>query len=98
LSRCRHTIIKAILETCRFEGVAFTHVMYKCQISYAMTSQYLHELKEKGFLLETSAKKDGKTLKWFRTTLKGAELIKLINQIELMLDNPDAVFNTAIAK
>jgi predicted transcriptional regulator len=71
--RTRLEVIKDILEVIKMKNgrIKPTHILYKSNLSYAMMEEYLDELKEKGFVVETS--KDGN--KTYKITEKGMEYL-----------------------
>ena len=72
--RTRLEVIKDILEVIKSRNgkIKPTHILYKSNLSYVMMEDYLSELKEKGFITETSKTK-GKT---YQITEKGQEYLR----------------------
>jgi predicted transcriptional regulator len=71
--RTRLEVIKDILEVIKTKNgkIKPTHILYKSNLSYGMMEEYLTELKEKGFIVETT--KDGN--KTYKITEKGMEYL-----------------------
>ena len=70
-----HDILKAVQE--KNGTIKPTHIMYKANLSHQMLDDYLHDLLDKGFLLEM-AKAKGKT---YSLTEKGFEFLNSYSMI-----------------
>jgi predicted transcriptional regulator len=79
--RNRLEIIRDILNVIRNRNgkIKPTHILYKSNLSHQMMTEYLDELKEKGFITEMKTKQ-GRT---YIITEKG---INYINQYSLVVD------------
>ncbi len=83
--RNRLEIIKDILEVIKSKNgkIKPTHILYKSNLSYQMMEEYLSELIEKGFIIE-SRTKTGKT---YSITEKG---FNYLNKYSLIADFTDS--------
>lgn len=79
--RTKLEIIKDILEVIKSKNgrIKPTHILYKSNLSYIMMDDYLEELKEKGFIIE-SGKDRSKT---YKITDKG---IEYLSKYSLIMD------------
>ncbi len=78
--RDRHDIVAEILKTAR-GGKIKTHIMYRAKLSYSQIQEYLALLVDKGFLENTTTKRNGQTITVYRTTEKGNEYL---DHLEIM--------------
>lgn len=78
--RNRLEIIRDILNVIRSKNgrIKPTHILYKSNLSHQMMSQYLNELKEKGFIVEGKAPSGGKT---YTVTDKGFNYLREFDTI-----------------
>lgn len=79
--RTKLEVIKDILNVIKSRNgkIKPTHILYKSNLSHQMMEEYILELKEKGFILEKSAKK-GRT---YEITDKG---MKYLSEYETIVN------------
>jgi predicted transcriptional regulator len=84
--RDRLEIIHDILYVIRQRGPTIkpTHILYKSNLSHQMLTEYLDELKEKGFIVEKIDKKEKKT---YELTTKGFKYLEDYQMIKGFVDS-----------
>jgi len=97
MRRGRYMIIRDVLRKCQHYGVLKTEIMYHCNLSFTQLQQYVDELVDKGFLMIVAEEHGKKRKRIYQTTRKGVELLKRLEEVALMVDNPNAVFDVAVA-
>lgn len=78
--RTRLEVMHDILEVVKARNgkIKPTHILYKSNLSYQMMEEYLHELIEKGFLVQKKLKQ-GRT---YELTPKGFEFLQKYGMIK----------------
>ena len=62
-----------------------TRIMYTAGLSYSQTDKYLSSLIRQGLVKNTDVKRNRRTLKTYRTTEKGMELLDRLESLEKLL-------------
>jgi len=86
--RDRHEIIAEILNTAK-DAKLKTHIMYKAKLSYGQIYEYFDMLVEKGFLENTTVKRNRQILTMYRTTQKGMEFLRHMESVNKLFEQID---------
>jgi len=79
--RARIQILMDILKVC-LDGVKFTHLMYRANLSYSTLRKYLSEALDRG-LISNVCNSDGSVV--YRTTERGRLLLEKLKEVMFVL-------------